>query len=530
MEDKRFINYEKSIQEMNYRLNKVNRDFFLKHGNEYDTAKAVLMDAFQIGDEYAAEVSLDYLEKIAYSRTVANFGNHNMHNFQLLLTVIFHRLEKVTDVPIPPYGIIDTKKINAVFSRNKSDSDIMMLGFSSELFTYAQLMCKVIASILISDSQDGFIIKTNYSDRMTQEIINRYIEIIFNATAPLLGMNTVRPLKYPPPIINASYQLCDVFETFVAAHEHAHVHLEFALDKLDRNEELKKLTANKPKWVHEAFSDYLGTINCIKAMENEGLPQELIVLGITIAMNSLSVLDLYDYILFDKRLSDNYIPFPHRIMSFDRITLNDSSKNIIHSVNDLFISLWNESIDTLMGLKKHYDQVDTIEDFINSNVYQQVIGSFDNKKELVDILDILKSATQRHSELFLESLNQLLMRNIVRFKAGKYDKASKGFKEYIYCVDNLACNPDDFWFQKAIAMCFSSMILEKENQQEKAFSLLRDIQQKITDPLKSKGITDKEGFLDFKNSSYTSFLTLILFELLVLAEGDEDKMKLVRYF
>lgn len=528
MEKKSFINYDASIKEMHDRLNIVNESFFLKYGNAFDAANKALLDAIRAGDEHATDIILDFLVKISYSREIANFGNPNMHIMQPLLAKIFERLEKVTDIPVPPYGIIDSKKINAVFRRKKTDPNIMMLGFSSDLFTYAQLMCKVIsATFLISDSPNSFVIKPNYADSMTQNIIDRYVEIVFNATAPLLSMGTVRPLKYPKSLTNVSYQLCDVFEVFVAAHEHAHVYLEFALD---RNEQLKDFVANKPRWIHETFADYLGTINCLKIMESEGLPQELIVLGITIAMNSLSILDLYDYILFDEKLNDNYVQFPHRIMSFDLIPLNNDSKIVIQSVNNLFIDLWNNSIDALMELKKQYDKVDTIEDFVNSNIYQKTINSLENEEKLVDILDILKSAIQQHPELFPESLNQFLMRNIVRFKVGKCDEASKGFEEYIRCINKLANNPDDFWFQQTIAMLYLSIICEKENKQEKAFSLLRDVQLKIMDPLKSKGITLEEDYPEIRSNSYSSLLTLTFFGLLVLAEGDEEKMKLVIHF
>lgn len=526
MNNQDFIDYKTSIDEMNNRLNKINKNFFEKYGNEFDNTWESFIDAIQIGDEYGAEIILDYINEITAIRISANFGNPNMHVMQPLLTIIFDRLEKVVDVPVPPYGIVDSNKINAAFNRKKTDSDVMMLGFSSELFTYAQLICKVIATIIIDDSQDRFVLRTDYSDRIDQKIIGRYTEIVFNAAAPLLSMDTVRALKYPCSLMNASYLLCDIFETFVAAHEHAHVFFEFASD---RSDELRNLIASRPKWSREVFADYLGAINCMKALEAEKIPQELIVIGITVAMNSLSVLDLYDYILFEEKLNDNYLPFPNRIIAFDHIALNDASKEIIQIINNLFISLWNQSINVLMELKKLYDEMDTIEDFICNNTYQQIINFSDNEAEMVNILDILKPNVQQHPELFLKTLEGLLIRNIIRFKTGKYDKASNGFEGYIYSINNLANDPENFWYQQAIAMCFLAMIHEKKGQQEKALSLLRDIHIMIKEPLKSKGLTLIEETHDSENNPYISLLSQTFSELIVLAEGDENKTKLARY-
>lgn len=518
------IDFEASINEMHIRLDRINQAYFKKAGNEFDTALDILQDAIKLGDEYAKESTINYLKLISQTRVKANFGNPNMHIMQPLLAKIFNRIEKIMDIPIPPYGIVDSKKINAAFNRKKTDSDVMMLGFSSELFTYAQLICKLITSIIISDSQNGIELKSDYSDKITPKIIGRYAEITFNATAPLLNMGTVRALKYPHHLTNVSYQLCDIFETFVAAHEYAHVCLELMCES---NEEIRQKAADKPRHVSEAFADYFGAITCIKALEDEGFSQEMIVTGIIIAMNSLSILDLYDDILFGKRASNDYLPFPNRVLALDYVKLNSTSRQIIQIINNLFIYLWNKSIDTLISLKKSYDQVDTVEDFINSNTYKKVINPINVEEESVDLPELLRTLLQKKPELFSEGIEQLLMRNITRFKIGKYSQAKKGFEECIASIDNLADNPEEFWYQRAIALCLLSMIYEKEKQQENALSLLCQIQDKIREPLKQAGLANVDPMVE--EVAYNDLLTITLFELMVLANGDERKMNFVRY-
>lgn len=470
--DKDYINYNESIKEMHTRMDEFNTNLFNRMGeNVYESTIESIKNAFQAKDKTALLDELKFFKDVSYMREKVNFGNTKMHFMQPLLYAYMKEIEGISEIPYPPFSMVNTRKINASYMKKNSDNHIAMIVVSDELFTYVQLMCKVIIKIIYIPEQSCFRITDYYE--LSDSLIGRFSEIIFAAVAPLLNMGNVRQLRYDTSITNASYMLCEICEQFIMAHEYSHFLLDFLCEKEPK---LRELREDKPDIVEECFADYMGALLTYEIFRKKDYPGNLTTLGISVAINSLSILDLYYAAWGNYSLSDKYLLFPFRTLILQMIDLDEESQKTINAVNNLFNSFWKKSQKKITELRGLYNQFDTVEDLITSNQYRKIIIPNDQSDNAIlsdaDLIGLLYS---REPLLFEETTNKTIIRNISRFKNGKIEEAYEGFNNLIKTIKLIPEDSGDLQFQKAIAYLYISIIEDIKGETQTAFETIKKV-------------------------------------------------------
>ena len=523
-----YINYKDSIKEMHSRMEKYNMDAISTNRDIYKSTIESVIDSFRAKDHTALLNELKALNDMESVRSTVNFGNPRLHIMQPILFGYMKRLEDILDIPFPPFGMIHTRKINASYMKKNNDKHIVMFNVSDELFTYLQLICKVVAEIIYDVDNKWIHISDSFD--VSNSLVGRYSEIIFSAIAPVLNMGYVRPLDYGDELRNVAYQICEISEQFIMAHEFSHFIIDYACEV---DEEIRKLRDSSPKWAEESFADYFGGILTYKVFRNEKLSDEIIAIGISTAINALSVLDLYYAIWDNTTLSEKYVPFPHRTDSLLKADLDEKSVNVIHGITNIFIHLWNISKQNILDLKELYDQCDTIEEFIDSDKYNAIIKPDGSNDQAMDIKDVYIMMASMYPKTFEDSINESLIRNMIRFKVGKTDIAYENFNSCIQIIEMIPNEICDFKYQKAVAFLYLAMIEDYKGKPQDAFETLKKAYTLMRTKLSEIELNDTEAYEKSELFKYDSSdplkfqlsIGVVMAILRIYAEKNPEKYK-----
>lgn len=224
-----------------------------------------------------------------------------------LYTILFNFIEEIElaakdlsfDLPMRPLtGTLPSGKVNAMAIK-VPDNNEFILVFERELFTFANLIAKIVAQSVPLTEEDngglGFSVRkeevNNYL-KSHQEVSNRFNELILAYI--LHGL----PSAAPPYLLDKNPMvLTNVFrnslELFVVGHEYSHILLGHVQNGRMMMNNIQDLEVNEIifNWENEHQADMLGLILMLNCMKKRGFDLAISYAGADIFFSSVDIIE-----------------------------------------------------------------------------------------------------------------------------------------------------------------------------------------------------------------------------------------------
>ena len=270
---------------------------------------------------------------------------------------------KDLSVPIPTelvVGTLPTGRVNAMTINVPSSDDFVVL-FESELFTFANLLSKVVVKAMpFTGIKNGMLTFSTDLDRpLDSDVLRRFQEVIFAYL--LLG----RPSAAPPYIIEGPYiflagYLRDSMELFVLGHEYGHIiKRHFSTGQKTSfflgGEEVNEIVYN---WQQELEADALGMQLMLHAMLKRGMDLSLSFWGADFFFSCIDIVERGISIIRtgeeDDRPLTSHPPPEVRRDALRKVLRNSLSEDLVEgpiklgmTLEKIMESLWKRTQPTL---------------------------------------------------------------------------------------------------------------------------------------------------------------------------------------
>jgi hypothetical protein len=281
----------------------------------------------------------------------------------LNLKTEIEEVAKDLSIPIPTelvVGTLPSGRVNAMAIKVPSSDDFVVL-FESELFTFANLLSKVVAKAMpFTGVEKGMLRFSTDLDRpLDSDVLRRFQEVLF---AYLLHG---RPSAAPPYIIDGPYiglagYLRHSMELFVLGHEYGHIiGKHFSTDQKTSfflgGAEVNEIVYN---WQQELEADALGTQLMLKAMLKRGMDLSLSFWGADFFFSCIEIVERGISIIRTGEENDrpltSHPPPEVRRDALRKVLKNSLSEDLVDgpiklgmTLEEIIESLWEKTRPTL---------------------------------------------------------------------------------------------------------------------------------------------------------------------------------------
>lgn len=281
-----------------------------------------------------------------------------------LLSDIFKEINDVKDYVFegieiiakesPIFGTVDFDMFSAEVCR--SDCDDILILISSGLFTYANLISKIVVSALplVGNDRNHNMFSTKSEDvfnniKNNKNILTRFFDLM------LACLYTNEPPRAKPYFINSEYDsFCQIvrhsFETFVVAHEYSHFMLGHLKDSHEKNiikidsSDIEHIYHN---WNDELQADLYGAMLTLHIMRSKGYDLHLGMLGIVVCIKSLELFEKLSAMRANSEydlneLSSTHPPAYIREKSIINTLFENEENELFSTISSVIDSFWDE--------------------------------------------------------------------------------------------------------------------------------------------------------------------------------------------
>jgi len=291
-----------------------------------------------------------------------------------------------------PYGIEDNAPMLAYWVKSQ-DKEVIL--FNKNLFTYAQLFCKILSMhINCKETENGLNIDIkSIKNKATKAVHSRFRDLFFhciNSSVPFY--HTMENGK-----MSFAYQLCHVFETFISAHELGHSNFSHKMDML--SDEIKS-NMNNLNLEYEQFEEIITDLIAVTLTFDfvAGKDDFVIYLGILLALEFIFLCSFWgSAVAENKEIGD--VSFQKYRRDFFIYTFlqnkGDAINEFVQDVIMFFETLAMENLREIINAVRCFNESEEKEAFSNSDFYRDFVSiNYDEEiKKREDYL--LKSFAQQ---------------------------------------------------------------------------------------------------------------------------------------
>lgn len=236
--------------------------------------------------------------------TPTRFENPGYYKLLVAFSEQIEKAAKDLSIPVPShlvFGTLPTGRVNAMAVLIPNNGGYLVL-FESQIFTFANLFSKVVASALplkSDSSKENYLFSIADEDwkeniRNNPDVLRRFFEVI--TAYLLLGRPIDAPAYLPEPHIGSlAGVLRNSMELFIMAHEYGHIisdHFASSENKLYYLHEYEVTEINQ-SWHQEFEADAMGIQLMIQAMIKDGYDISLSFWGSDFFFSCMEIVDRF---------------------------------------------------------------------------------------------------------------------------------------------------------------------------------------------------------------------------------------------